>query len=162
MENHQKQSVELMFDAAKMKLAEDGKINPLFFIVLEDGIFQPVVIPQNGNISIEKYASLVITLAHANSAKGLGLLCEVNSDDNNPFLVFYYITDDGDSEALIGKIHKDKNTPYVTETSWSKNIPTTLITPWKLPEEKNYPNTTNQLFKNHMVTVLEENNNGQT
>lgn len=134
MDEHQKEAAKLLFDVARMKLSEDGYVEPLFFMLLADGILQPIIVPKEMKISLESYATGVISAAHTASATGVALLCELETEEET-YLTFIHVSDTGETEALAGKIYRDKNVPYVLDYKWTTELTTSLITPWKLPEE---------------------------
>lgn len=150
-----KDVVQKIFDTASMQLAEEGKINPIYFIVKDD-LFKPILPDPNVNFNMKEYSSAIVNMAHEVNADAVILISEqytVNIPKTDPRsqalldgllkpseqpereegLIVVYIEANGQTASLFGKIDTNISSQvrYIRESSWMSNVKTNLITPWR-------------------------------
>lgn len=145
---------QFLFDTAAMAVSEHGSFPPLFLLVKE-GKFFPILVGEKS--TPEEYASIAINAAHIEQADALILISEqwvINMQPDDPrvkiiqnkekhisemdgsdlFLTLLIMSNEGELHGLTGKIHRDKNIPYIIDSKWVSNISTSLLIPWCEPE----------------------------
>lgn len=150
METRHKKLSQFLFNTAAMAVSEQGSFPPLFILVKKEGFF-PILVGEQA--TPEEYASIAINAAHIEQADALILISEqwvidIKPDDprvkmiqnkekhisemegSNLFLTLLIMSNEGELQGLTGKIHRDKNIPYITDSKWVSNISSTLLIPW--------------------------------
>ena len=154
MDESQREMIEDLFSHISFALTEQGRISPLYIMILPDGSQMPII-AQGGDLTVEMYASAAHSAAHEMGAKGMIFICEQymvsktkddkelqalldgqirpsQHPDAEEYLTLMYMTAIGECESLIAKIHKDPmGTKYTNEREWIENSTTALLTPWK-------------------------------
>lgn len=150
-----KDVVQKIFDTASMQLAEEGKVNPIYFIVKED-FFKPILPDPNADFDMKQYSSAITNMAHEVNADAVILISEqytVNIEKTDPrsqalldgllkpseqpdreeSLVVVYIEANGQTASLFGTIitNVSSQVKYIKESKWMSNVKTSLITPWR-------------------------------
>lgn len=150
-----KDVVQKIFDTASMQLAEEGKVNPIYFIVKED-FFKPVLPDPNTDFDMKQYSSAITNMAHEVNADAVILISEqytINIEKTDPrsralldglikpsdqpdreeSLVVVYIEANGKTASLFGTIitNVSSQVKYIKESNWMSNVKTSLITPWR-------------------------------
>lgn len=155
MKESHKDVIQKIFDTASMQLAEEGKVNPIYFIVKDD-YFKPIMADPNRDFNIKEYSSAITNIAHETNADAVifiseqftvhlektdprkqalleGLIKPSDQPDKKESLVVSYIRANGNTTSLFGTIitNISSQVRYIKESKWMSNVKTSLIPAWR-------------------------------
>lgn len=158
MDESKRKMIENLFSSISFSLTENGKITPLYIMLLPDGTQMPIISQAKGiEITLDMYTSAAHSAAKEMNAEGMifiseQYMIEKHKDDpdiekilsgeikpsvdsnSKEYLVLMYMSAFGECESLISEIHKDPiGTKYTTdEREWIiQEISSSILMPWK-------------------------------
>lgn len=147
MDKGLKNALSKLFDSYTLALARLGSIDPTYFLVKD----KDIALIENSGLNFLLYSKAVIYQAQKNNVDALVLISENDAlvgkkedesisavmkgslkindhPDAQPYLILVYLSNNGEKEALFGKIEKDfRGTKFIKDQEWASEIKSQIM-----------------------------------